>query len=64
LKNLVFVGLKAFLPLSRITYQRLPNALASQGHAGKTDVITGPAQTSFLSYTTDRIASRADQEYA
>ena len=28
------------------------------------DVITGPAQTSFLSYTTDRIASRADQEYA
>lgn len=31
---------------------------------GKTDVTTGPAQTSFLSYTTDRIASRADQEYA
>ncbi|MFR1166408.1 MAG: hypothetical protein ACLSDQ_01595 [Adlercreutzia equolifaciens] len=38
--------------------------LASQGYAGKTDVITELAQTSFLRYTTDRIASQTDQEYA
>ena len=39
--------------------------LAGQpGYAGKTDVITELAQTSFLRYTTDRIASQTDQEYA
>lgn len=41
-----------------------PDLLASQGYAGKTDVITELAQTSFLRYTTDRIASQTDQEYA
>lgn len=35
-----------------------PDLLASQGYAGKTDVITELAQTSFLRYTTDRIASQ------
>lgn len=38
--------------------------MASQGYVGKTDVITELAQTSFLRYTTDRIASQTDQEYA
>lgn len=41
-----------------------PDLLASQGYAGKTDVITELAQTSFLRHTTDRIASQTDQEYA
>lgn len=36
-----------------------PDLLASQGYAGKTDVITELAQTSFLRYTTDRIASQS-----
>lgn len=40
-----------------------PDLFASQGYTGKTDVITELAQTSFLRYTTDRIASQADQEY-
>lgn len=41
-----------------------PDLLATDGYAGKTDVITELAQTSFLRYTTDRIASQADQEFA
>lgn len=41
-----------------------PDLLSHQGYAGKTDVITELAQTSFLRYTADRIASQADQEFA
>ncbi len=35
-----------------------------QGYAGKTDVITELARTSFVRYTTDRIVSQTDQEFA
>nr|WP_286142550.1 hypothetical protein [Adlercreutzia caecimuris] len=41
-----------------------PDLLSLQGYAGKTDVITELAQTSFMRYTADRIASQADQEFA
>lgn len=40
-----------------------PDLLAAQNYAGKTDVITELAQTSFVRYTADRIASQADQEF-
>ncbi len=40
-----------------------PDMLAVQGYTGKTDVITELAQTSFVRYTADRIASQTDQEY-
>lgn len=41
-----------------------PGLLADQAYAGKTDVITELARTSFMRYTTDRIASQTDQEFA
>lgn len=41
-----------------------PALLAKDGYAGKTDVITELAQTSFMRYTADRIASQTDMEYA
>ena len=41
-----------------------PDLLAIQGYTGNTDVITELAQTSFLRYTTDRIASQTDGEFA
>ncbi len=41
-----------------------PELLSRQGYAGKADVITELARTSFMRYTADRIASQADQEFA
>lgn len=41
-----------------------PELLATQDYAGKTDVITELAQTSFMRYTADRVASQASQDYA
>lgn len=40
-----------------------PDLLAKEGYAGKTDVITELAQTSFQRYTSDRIASQTDVDY-
>ena len=41
-----------------------PELLSRQGYTEKSDVITELAQTSFMRYTADRIASQADQEFA
>lgn len=41
-----------------------PELLSQQGYTEKSDVITELAQTSFMRYTADRIASQADQEFA
>lgn len=41
-----------------------PELLSAKGYAGKTDVITELAQTSFARYTADRIASQTDQDFA
>lgn len=41
-----------------------PDLLSAKGYAGKTDVITELAQTSFARYTADRIASQTDQDFA
>lgn len=41
-----------------------PELMASEGYVGKTDVITELAQTSFVRYTADRVASQAAHDYA